>query len=308
MDMLERSPSELSLSQQCVLLGLCRSSLYYKAKEASEEDLALMGLIDRQYLKTPFYGYRRMTVWLKRQGYAVNEKRVRRLMRLMGLIAIYQGPRTSEKHPSHQIYPYLLRDLRIERPNQVWAVDITYIPMGRGFLYLVALMDWHSRYVLAYKLSNTLEADFCVDALEEALLLHGCPEIHNSDQGSQFTSKRYVDTLISKGIQVSMDGRGRFLDNIFVERLWRSFKYEEVYLKSYSSVAEARASIEAYFRFYNEERPHEALGYRTPKEVFEERHKPDGYVDMPAIPGLPTSPQAQQNSQILLFGNENGLL
>lgn len=213
-------------------------------------------------------------------------------MRLMGLEAIYQRPRTSKSHPDHKVYPYLLKGLNIQRPNQVWAVDVTYIPMRRGFLYLVALMDWVSRYVLSWRLSNTLEADFCIEALEEALWRFGSPEVHNSDQGSQFTSKGYVDILIQKGVQVSMDGKRRFLDNIFVERLWRSFKYEEVYLKAYETAAEARMSIGKYFQFYNNERPHEALGYKTPKEIFAGNARPDGYVDN-LLRELPTSPQAQ---------------
>ena len=292
--MLEKQNIKISLKKQCDLLGICRSSLYYKPVKAVLEDLDLMRKLDEQYLKTPFYGYRRMTAWLQREGYAVNLKRILRLMRLMGIEAIYQRPKTSKGHPEHKIYPYILKEIHINRPNQAWAVDITYIPMRRGFVYLVALMDWHSRYVLSWRLSNTLEADFCVEALEEALALFGKPEIHNSDQGSQFTCNAYIEVLTGYDIQISMDGKGRFLDNIFVERLWRSVKYEEVYLKAYESIPEAREGLAAYFRFYNEERPHEALGYKTPEEVFRGNARPDGYVDN--CKQLPTSPQAQQQT------------
>jgi len=228
--------------------------------------MALMKQIDQQYLATPFYGSRRMRVWLGRQGHTVNRKRVRRLMRTMGLQAIYRRPRTSQPTPGNKVYPYLLGGMEITRPNQVWAADITYIPMSRGFLYLVAIMDLHTRYVVAWRLSNTLDADFCVEALEEALS-KGKPEVFNTDQGSQFTSEGFTGLLERNGIRVSMDGKGRYADNIFVERLWRSVKYEEVYLKAYSSGWEARAGIEAYFSFYNTQRPHQALGYRTPAEV-----------------------------------------
>ena len=226
-----------------------------------------MALMDRQYLKTPFYGTRRMRAWLLGEGHQVNRKRVRRLMRLMGLEAIYRRPNTSKPTPGHRVYPYLLKGVEVNRVNQVWATDITYIPMARGFLYLVAIMDWHSRYVLAWKLSNTMENDFCVAALEEALD-KGRPEIFNTDQGAQFTSEAFTGLLLEQGIQVSMDGKGRYQDNIFVERLWRSVKYEEVYLKAYQTVAEARVGINAYLEFYNQQRPHQALGYRTPAEVY----------------------------------------
>jgi putative transposase len=227
-----------------------------------------MALMDRQYLKTPFYGSRRMTVWLRTQGHQVNRKRVRRLMQVMGLEAIYRRPNTSKPAPGHKVYPYLLRGLEINRVNQVWATDITYIPMAQGFLYLVAIMDWHSRYVLAWRLSNTLDVDFCLEALEEALS-KGQPEIFNTDQGSQFTSEAFTGRLLAQGIQVSMDGKGRCMDNVFVERLWRSIKYEEVYLKAYQNGTEARRGIGAYLAFYNQERPHQALGYRTPGQVFQ---------------------------------------
>jgi putative transposase len=267
--MIDREHPRLSQVRQCALLGISRSSLYYQPTAASAQDLELMALLDRQYLKTPFYGSRRMTVWLRTQGHQVNRKRVRRLMQLMGLEAIYRHPNTSKPAPGHKIYPYLLRGLEINWVNQVWATDITYIPMARGFLYLVAIMDWHSRYVLAWRLSNTLEVDFCLEALEEALS-KGKPEIFNTDQGSQFTSEAFTGRLLEEGVQVSMDGKGRFMDNIFVERLWRSVKYEEVYLKAYQNGTEARRGIGAYLALYNQERPHQALGYRTPGQVFQE--------------------------------------
>jgi len=267
--MIDRGHPKLSMVRQCALLDISRSSLYYQPTAASAQDLELMAMMDRQYLKTPFYGARRMTAWLRIQGHQVNCKRVRRLMRVMGLEAIYRHPKTSKPAPGHKVYPYLLKGLEINRSNQVWAADITYIPMSRGFLYLVAIMDWHSRYVLAWRLSNTLEVGFCVEALEEALS-KGRPEIFNTDQGSQFTSEAFTGRLLAQGIQVSMDGRGRCMDNVFVERLWRSVKYEEVYLKAYQNGAEARRGIEAYLALYNQERPHQALGYRTPGQVFKE--------------------------------------
>ena len=266
-EMVDRKHPKLSLVRQCGLLGVSRSSLYYRPKAASEEDLSLMEEIDRQYLETPFYGSRRMRAWLGRRGIQVSRKRVQRLMRAMGLRAIYRRPSTSRKSPEHRVYPYLLRNARITRPNQVWAADITYLPMARGFLYLVAVMDWYSRYVLAWRLSNTLDAGFCAGALEEALA-KGQPEVFNTDQGSQFTSWEFTQVLVDRGVRISMDGKGRYSDNIFVERLWRTVKYEEVYLKAYASVLEAQRGLEDYFRFYNDLRPHQALGYRTPAEVF----------------------------------------
>ncbi len=266
--MVER-PGPLSLSRQCQLLGLNRAALYYQAAQVDAYELELMALLDRQYLRTPFYGSRRMTAWLQTQGHAVNRKRVQRLMQRMGLAAIYQRPRTSRPAPANRIYPYLLRGLRIERVHQVWAADITYIPMARGFLYLVAVMDWVSRYVLAWRLSNLLDASFCIEALEEALR-QGRPEIFNTDQGSQFTDEGFTGVLRGHGVAISMDGRGRYADNIFVERLWRSVKYEEVYLKAYDNVAQARQGIAAYFEFYNHQRLHQALGYRTPRQLLEE--------------------------------------
>ncbi|MFQ5875881.1 MAG: IS3 family transposase [Dehalococcoidia bacterium] len=275
--MVDRRHPSLSIVCQCALLGISRSSVYYRPVEVSQEDLELMSLMDRQYLVTPFYGSRRMAAWLTRLGYRVSRKRVQRLMRIMGLRAIYRRPRTSQPASGHKVYPYLLRGLEIARPNQVWAADITYIPMARGFLYLVAIMDWYSRYVLSWRLSNTLDVDFCIEALEEALR-KGMTEIFNSDQGSQFTSEAFVGLLEEHGIRVSMDGKGRYLDNLFVERLWRTVKYEEVYLKAYANGREAKAGLDAYFRFYNTQRPHQALGYRTPAEVF------TGHTEAPQEP------------------------
>ena len=265
--MIDRRHPSLSVVDQCQLLDINRSGLYYQTRVMSEEDLALMKLIDRQYLVTPFYGARKIAAWLKGQNYIVNRKRVRRLMRLMGFSAIYRRPRTSKPAPSHKIYPYLLSGLKITRPNQVWAADITYIPMIRGFLYLVAIIDWYSRYVLSWRLSNTLDVDFCVEALEEALR-KGTPEIFNTDKGSQFTSEAFTGLLEQHSIKVSMDGKGSYRDNLFIERLWRTVKNEEVYLKAYQDGKEARFGLGNYFRFFNSERPHQALAYRTPYEVF----------------------------------------
>ena len=265
-EMVDREHPSLSIVRQCALLGVNRSSIYYRPRAASEEDLSLMGEIDRQYLETPFYGSRRMKAWLERRGVRVSRKRVQRLMRVMGLRAIYRRPGTSRRSPENPVYPYLLRNVRITRPNQVWAADITYLPMARGFLYLVAVMDWYSRYVLAWRLSNTLEAGFCTEALEEALG-KGRPEVFNTDQGSQFTSLEFTQILQEQGVKISMDGKGRYQDNIFVERLWRTVKYEDVYLKAYASVLEAQRGLEDYFRFYNGLRPHQALGYRTPRAI-----------------------------------------
>jgi len=238
-----------------------------------------MKLIDRQYLATPFYGARKIAAWLKSQGQWVNRKRVRRLMRIMGLKAIYRRPRTSVPAPGHKIYPYLLSGIEITRPNQVWAADITYVPMARGFLYLVAIIDWYSRYVLSWRLSNTLDAGFCVEALREALK-KSKPEIFNTDQGSQFTSEAFTGLLQQHGVKISMDGKGSYNDNLFIERLWRSVKYEEVYLKAYQDGRDAKIGLGNYFRFYNTERPHQALGYRTPAEVFNSTQVESNYGDM----------------------------
>lgn len=263
----ERCHPRLSVARQSQLLGVSRSSVYYRCKPTPQRDLDLMAAMDRQYLATPYFGSRRMQAWLQAQGHRISRKRVRRLMRVMALEAIYQRPRTTTSSPTAPKYPYLLRGLAITKPDQVWAADITYIPMARGFLYLVVIMDWHSRCVLAWRLSNTLDSAFCVDALEEALS-KGTPEIFNTDQGTQFTSEAFLGRLRERGIRISHDGKGRFMDNIFVERLWRSLKYEEVYLKAYQQVPEARVGIGQWLWFYNAGRPHQALKYRTPAEVY----------------------------------------
>lgn len=260
--------SDLSIRRQCRLLSLTRSSLYYARQPENQENIAIMAAIDRQYTEAPCYGILKMTEMLKQNGFKVNHKRVRRLMRLMGLMAIYQKPNTSKKHPQHVVYPYLLRNLSVERSNQVWATDITYIPMAHGFVYLTALLDWHSRYVLSWRISTSLDSGFCLEALEEALQKHGAPEISNTDQGSQYTSLAWISRLQAAGIRVSMDGKGRYLDNIFVERLWRTVKYEEVYLKRYESIRELKAGLTDYFRHYNERRIHQALDYQTPQQVY----------------------------------------
>jgi len=267
--LIDRESPTLPVSRQCRLLSVSRASVYRRPAEISEEDCTIMALIDRQYLARPYYGSRRMAAWLATQGHVVNRKRVRRLMRLAGLVAIYQRPNTSKPAPAHKIYPYLLGSISIERVNQVWCADVTYIPMAKGFLYLVVIMDWVSRAVLAWRLSNTLGAEFCVEALEEALFRYGCPEIFNTDQGSQFTSNDFTGTLERHEVTISMDGKGRYMDNIFIERLWRSLKYEEVYLNAYTSVAEAKAGIGAWLEFYNEERQHQSLRYRTPRQIYE---------------------------------------
>lgn len=259
----------LSIKRQCELAQLPRSSVYYQPKGESEINLGLMRRIDELYTQWPFYGTRKITEHLKVEGQAVNRKRVSRLMRLMGIEAIYQKPRTTKATPEHRKYPYLLRGLKIAHPNQVWATDITYIRLRQGFIYLVAVMDWFSRYVLSWRLSNTLETSFCIEALQEALQRFGPPEIFNSDQGSQFTSTDFTDYLKGAGVSISMDGRGRAVDNIFVERLWRSVKYEEVYLKDYQTVGEATSNLGAYFSFYDNVRLHQALEYRTPAAVYQ---------------------------------------
>lgn len=264
--MIERDHTELSIRRQCELIGLNRSSFYYQPVGESEYNLKLMRLIDEQYTRTPFYGWPRITAWLRREGHTVNPKRIRRLMRLMGLQAIYPKPRTSIPAPGHRKYPYLLRDLKITRPGQVWSTDITYVPMKHGFMYLVAIIDWFSRYVLAWQLSNTLDGLFCRVALRQALE-RGTPEIFNTDQGAQFTALEFTDVLENAGVRISMDGRGRALDNVFVERLWRTVKYEDIYLKDYGTVPQLDAGLHAYFRFYNDERLHQSLDYCTPAEV-----------------------------------------
>lgn len=250
------------------MIGVPRSSYYYgPIRTETEENLRLMRRLDELYLKRPFYGSPRMTWWLRKLGWHVNAKRVARLMRLMGLQAVVPGPHTSRRHPEHRIYPYLLRDLTIRGPDEAWCADITYLPMRRGFMYLVAVMDWYSRYVLAWELSNCLEVEFCLEALDRSMK-DRVPEIFNTDQGSQFTGEEFTGRLQSRGVRISMDGRGRVCDNIFIERLWRSVKYEEVYLNDYLDGAHARGSLGQYFRFYNTERPHQSLENRTPEEVY----------------------------------------
>jgi len=257
-----------SLTRQCELLSLYKSGLYYQPKGESEHNLQLMRKIDEQYLKTPFAGYRMMNQLLRRQGEMVNEKRVRRLMRVMGLVAIYPKPDLSKANKAHKKYPYLLSNMSINQLNQVWSSDITYIPMGSGFLYLVAVMDWYSRYVLSWELSNSMESSFCVKALQTALDQFGRPHIFNTDQGVQFTSEAFVNTLLDHNILVSMDGKGRATDNVFIERLWRSVKYEDVYLKSYADGQSLFAGLQTYFQFYNTQRPHQHLAKLTPEEVY----------------------------------------
>lgn len=265
--LVEPEHPQISISKQCELLELPRSSFYYKPVVVSDYNLLLMNLIDKQYTLTPFYGIRRITAWLHTQGHQVNHKRVRRLMQQMGLEAIYPKPRLSIKGDTPQKYPYLLKGLVIERPNQVWSTDITYVRLHQGFVYLVAIMDWFSRYVLSWEISNSLDTFFCLRALESAFQ-KGIPGIFNSDQGSQFTSEAFTNRLEEAGIQISWDSQGRALDNIFVERLWRSVKHEEVYLKDYTNVPEAITGLSSYFRFYNTQRLHQSLGYRTPQQVY----------------------------------------
>ena len=301
----ERVGSDLSVRRQCALLNVARSGVYRPRPEPDAADLALMRRIDELYLDKPFYGSRRMTFALNEEGRGVNRKRVQRLMRLMGLEALVPRPGTSKAAPENKIYPYLLRDLTITEPNHVWASDITYIPMAHGFLYLVAVIDWASRAVLAWRLSNTMDSGFCVEALEEALQRYGKPRIFNTDQGAQFTSAAFTGKLLTAGIAISMDGRGRFLDNIFIERLWRSIKYEEVHLKAYSDGREARAGIGQWIDFYNHRRPHQAMSNQRPMNVW--RHAmdkgelPPEAVDMTLrldnANALPTYPQQPQKKQ-----------
>ncbi len=257
----------MSVRRQCELLGLSRSSLYYEPAQEAGEDLRLMRLLDQEYTAHPFLGSRRLTEWLVKQGEEVNRKRVQRLMRLMGLEAIYPKPRLTVARAGHRIYPYLLRNVRIERPDQVWSTDITYVPLARGFMYLAAILDWFSRYVLAWRLSNTLDGSFCLEMLEEALS-RGRPEVFNTDQGVQFTAQAWTGRLEAAGVAVSMDGKGRCLDNVFVERLWRTVKYEDIYLWKYEAVPELQPGLGRYFPYYNEGRQHQALGYRTPGQVY----------------------------------------
>ena len=289
--MITRDYPELSLSRQCRLLSISRSWFYFASKGETQENLALMRRIDELFLKYPFYGSRQMARRLRREGVCVGRHRVRRLMRLMGLEAIYQAPRTSAPHPAHRVYPYLLKGMKIDRADQVWCADITYIPVQRGFLYLVVVMDWATRHVLAWRLSNTMGAGFCVEALREALSRYGRPEIFNTDQGSQFTSVEFTGVLKDASVAISMDGRGRCMDNIFIERLWRSLKYEAVYLHELTDGFKAERVIGEWIDFYNTERPHSALAGQTPAEAYG-AWRPVDMMDKPD--GLPTSPQAQQ--------------
>ena len=281
--MIQSNHPKLSVVRQCRLVSISRSGFYHQPRGESARNLALMTQIDRQFLDTPFYGAQQMTWHLRAQGHRVNIKRVRRLMRLMGLMPIYQRPRTSIPAKGHQTYPYLLRGLSVDRPNQTWCADITYIPLAKGFLYLVAIMDWWSRKVLAWRLSNTMDVQFCLDALGEALERHGTPEIFNTDQGSQFTSWAWTQRLKEAGVRISMDGRGRFLDNIFIERLWRSLKYECVYLHAFSGGREARQGIGDWIAFYNHRRPHGVHGGETPGKVYRERLSASGPGSRPAL-------------------------
>jgi len=265
--LIEPGHEHLNVRRQCELLGLARSSFYYQPAQESANNLRLMRLLDEEYTRHPFYGSRKLTQWLGKQGEEVNRKRVQRLLRIMGLEAIYPKPRLSQAAPGHRLYPYLLRGVKVTRPDQVWSADITYVPLAAGFMYLAAILDWYSRYVIAWRLSNTLEGSFCVELLEEALG-QGRPEIFNTDQGVQFTAEAFTGRLQAAGVQISMDGRGRCLDNVFVERLWRTVKYENIYLYGYQSVQELQRGLGSYFPFYNQERLHQSLEYRTPAEVY----------------------------------------
>ena len=301
---LDRDHPLLSVRRQCAMLGIARSGVYRLPRPANDDDLKLLRRIDELFTRWPFLGSRRMTAMLRAEGEAINRKRAQRLMRRMGIAALGPKPRTTMPAPGHTIFPYLLRDVKVERANQVWAADITYIPIGRGFLYLVAVMDWSSRAVLAWRLSNTMDVSFCVSALEEALARFGRPEIFNTDQGSQFTSVAFTGLLLAAGIKVSMDGRGRWMDNVFIERLWRSLKHEDVYLKGYADGHGAKAGIAEWFAFYNHSRPHQALGNRAPMVVW--RGDVIGALGEKAVDmalrldnahALPTCPQPPQQQQ-----------
>jgi putative transposase len=304
--LVDRQDAGLSIRRQCRLLGVARSGVYRLAAAANDNDLVVMRRLDKLFTAWPFLGSRRLAQMLREEGFAINRKRVQRLMRKMGIAALGPKPRTSRPEPGHKIYPYLLRNLTIDRPNQVWAADITYIPIGRGNLYLVAIMDWASRAVLAFRLSNTMDVSFCVSALEEAIARFGKPDIFNTDQGSQFTSQAFTGRLESAGIKISMDGRGRWMDNVFIERLWRSLKHEDIYLKGYSDGREARAGIGEWMNFYNQRRLHQALGYRAPMVVW--RQGAVGALDQQAVDmplrldnarALPTCPQPQQQQNAI---------
>ena len=291
--MIEKQHAKISIVLQCELLSLNRSNIYYLPSPENDMNLQLMRVVDEQFLKTPFYGSRQMRDHLIRQGFEVNRKRVRRLMKLMGLCAIYQKPRTSDPHPDHKIYPYLLRDLTINRPGQVWCTDITYIPMRKGFFYLVAIMDWYSRKVLSWRFSNSMDTSFCCEALSEAIEKYGAPEIFNTDQGSQFTSIEFTNILIDNGIKISMDGKGRWMDNVFIERLWRSLKYECVYLHAFETGREASKMIADWISFYNTSRPHSTFNGQTPDEVYNAGQPAMDMMDNLGTK-LPTSPQLHQ--------------
>jgi putative transposase len=266
--MIEPAHAQLSVVRQCELVSISRSGFYYQPAGETPVNLMLMRLIDEQFLQTPWYGSRQMARHLRREGYTVGRKRIRRRMAKMGLVPIYQRPRTTVLHPDHQVYPYLLREMAVDRPNQVWCADITYIPMRRGFLYLVAVMDWSTRKVLSWRVSNTMDADFCIEALEEALARFGRPDIFNTDQGSQFTSPRFTGVLRDAGVRISMDGRGRWMDNVFIERLWRSLKYECIYLHAFETGSQLRAGLAYWIGYYNARRPHSTLAGRTPDEAY----------------------------------------
>jgi putative transposase len=305
--LVDRDNAQLSIRRQCELLGVARSGVYRRPRPANDNDPVLMRRIDELFTAWPFLGSRRLMALLRAEGHPINRKRVQRLMRRMGIAALGPKPRTTKPAPGHKIFPYLLRGVTVDRPNQVWAADITYIPIGRGFLYLVAVIDWASRAVLSWRLSNTMDVSFCVAALEEALARFGKPEIFNTDQGSQFTSAAFTDTLAAAGIKISMDGRGRWMDNVFIERLWRSLKYEDVYLKGYADGREARAGITAWISFYNAGRPHQALANRTPMAVW--RAGVTGALGNTAVDmtlrldnagALPTCPQPPQQQAILV--------
>jgi putative transposase len=303
--LVDRAHREPSIRKQCKLLGLARSGVYRKPSPANDNDLTLMRRIDELFTAWPFLGSRRVAAMLRAEGWPVNRKRMQRLMRRMGIAALGPKPRTTKPAPGHKIFPYLLRNLAIDQPNQVWAADITYVPIGRGFLYLVAVIDWASRAVLAWRLSNTMDVSFCVSALEEALARFGKPDIFNTDQGSQFTSAAFTGVLAAAGVRISMDGRGRWMDNVFIERLWRSLKYEDIYLKGYADGREARSGIGMWMAFYNGCRPHQALGNRTPMAVWRDGvagELGNAAVDMTLrldnAGALPTCPQPQQQPQI----------
>jgi len=304
--LLDHDHERISVRRQCRLLGIARSGVYRARRPANDNDLGLMRRIDELFTSWPFLGSRRLARMLREEGHPINRKRVQRLMRQMGIAALGPKPRTTKPAPGHKVYPYLLRGMTIDRPNQVWAADITYIPIGRGFLYLVAIMDWASRAVLAWRLSNTMDSSFCVEALEEALARFGTPEIFNTDQGAQFTSTAFTGVLLGAGVRISMDGRGRWMDNVFIERLWRSLKYEDIYLKGYADGHEAKAGVAAWVAFYNGRRPHMALGHRTPMVVW--REGTTGCIDGSAVDmtlrldnagALPTCPQPQQPQMMI---------